>query len=91
MYQGICFTVFCVSYGRITCGTTANSGGVTIGATVTYTPNSNAQLVGASKITCMPNGSWSAPTPMCRRKYNNYNIEHFDVYVHEGIIYTSIA
>lgn len=62
-------TVFCKQYDRISCGSTANSGGLSIGATVTYMPDSNAQLMGASKITCLSNGSWSAPTPVCRSKY----------------------
>lgn len=64
--DGVFYTVICGPYQRISCGTTSNSGGVRIGATVTYKPSANAELVGASKITCMPNGNWSAPAPMCR-------------------------
>ena len=60
--------MFCDPFERINCANINNIGGTTIGATVTYIPNENAQLMGASKITCLSNGKWSAPTPTCRCK-----------------------
>jgi len=60
--------VFCGPYEFISCGTTSNSGGRTIGAKVTYTPANNAMLIGPSVITCERGGKWSSPMPTCRSK-----------------------
>ena len=60
--------VFCKRYEQIRCATVKVTGGLVIGAMVTYIPIKNAELMGATKITCLPNGTWSAPAPTCRCK-----------------------
>ena len=59
--------VFCEHAGTIPCGTTSLRGGLTDGTTITYTASPNAELIGATTITCN-NGKWSAPVPKCRCK-----------------------
>ena len=61
----IFITVFCDDPGSINCATKAIRGAFIDGSTVTYIPNNNAQLIGATTLTCN-NGEWSAPRPQCR-------------------------
>ena len=59
-------TVFCDDPGSISCETTKPiQGAFTDGSTVTYMPNNNAELIGATTLICNI-GVWSAPRPQCR-------------------------
>ena len=61
-------TVFCDDPGSISCATTKPiQGAFTDGSTVTYIPNNNVELIGATTLTC-DNGVWLAPRPQCRSK-----------------------
>lgn len=39
------------------------------GDIVIYDCDSNYRLIGASMVYCTENGTWSKPTPSCKRKY----------------------
>ena len=44
--------------------------GPSLGDTALFSCNSNLTLCGNETLTCEANGNWSAPDPLCRRKYN---------------------
>ena len=57
----------CTSAPLITVGTGTSSpvGPFNTGQTVTYTCGGNQNLVGSTTLTCMADGTFSGPAPMC--------------------------
>lgn len=54
-------------------GLTANLNETKLGSKIQLSCINGNSLIGASELTCMPSGNWSAPLPVCESMYININ------------------
>ena len=68
-YENLSFTVQCPNPPDLTNGMITTPGGHGVGNIAYYMCNPCLSIVGPKKRTCLADGTWSGPDPVCQCKY----------------------